>query len=176
MRAPQRSTRPIPLIFAGAILATVAFLSEGGPFFDRWAKDDASRVTSLYLAGDDRIFTGAGSHDRDRAEYRAQGVEGALVFGPYVTLEPGRYTVRWIGRAGQPSRPRFEVASMKDGVIAAHTRPLPASGSNAVLHSIDLKVARPIEGAEFRVIVGRGDALSVHAIELVALTGAPRQP
>lgn len=176
MNIPACRIQAIPMVMAGLILGTVAFLLEGGPFFNRWEKGGTSRVSSLYVAGDDRIFTDAGNYDKAAHEYRSREVEGPLVFGPYVGLAPGRYSVSWVGTVQQASQPRFEIVSMGGGVIAADTASLPPSRQVATLHNITFSLPHAAEGLEFRVIVKRTDALAVRAVELATLPPTPGQP
>jgi hypothetical protein len=166
-----RSAQIASSLACTAIAASVLFLSAHGPFFDPAAPAGQFRASTYYLVGDGRLQTVAGVLDAGKSEFTASDTEGVLVFGPYQTLDSGRYQVAWIGSAQKDSRPRFEVTSMKDGLIAVGNPRLAAGTRDAALQTLEFNVAHPVAGAEFRVLVGRGDAVSVHAVELTALAG-----
>lgn len=156
---------------AASLLAGMIALAQCGPFFHPWPQARTAAVGALYVAGDGRLATIAGRFDAARAEFSAADSEGVLLFGPYAGLDAGRYAVAWRGSAYKDSRPRFEITSA-GRLIAARAANLAAGTTDATLATIEFSLAKPAEGAEFRVLVGRGDAVAVNAVELTALATA----
>jgi hypothetical protein len=75
-----------------------------------------------------------------------------------------------------PSRPRFDVMVAGRGVLAESTAALAPNATPASLQSITFTLPEATSAAELRVIVGAGDALSIHQVELIALRAAPGIP
>ena len=92
---------------------------------------------------------------------RAVGKGGALVFGPYLPLETGRYTLI----EGASSGP-FSVDVMRSaGTAGLAAKGYPSAAGNPFgegsLAALDFDVAEDTEGVEFRVIVPEGADTSV---------------
>lgn len=85
---------------------------------------------------------------------RAKGEGGALVFGPYVSLKAGRYTLQVEGSSAGPFR--IDVAQRGGTVqvaakeFASATGRAPGKGS---LASLDFETTSDADGVEFRVVV-----------------------
>ena len=164
------------LALAAALVGMVSLLSFGGPFFNPWGQAPAKQVHALYFPGDGRIYTAVGEPDAAKRAFKSSGREGALQYGPYAALPPGRYRVTWQGTVQGPSRPRFDVVLAGSGVLTESTATLPPNDTPAPLHSITFTLAQPTSAAELRVLVGAGDALTINGVELVALSAAPGVP
>lgn len=159
------------LLMAAALLISMIALAQYGPFLHPWAQVRAGTVGALYLPGDRLLATLAGSFDAARAEFRTADSAGVLLYGPYASLDAGRYAVAWRGSAFKDSRPRFEITSSK-GLIATRTANLAAGTTGATLATIEFGLAAPAERVEFRMLVERDDAVAVHAVEVTALATA----
>jgi hypothetical protein len=161
------------LALAAAIVGIVSLLFFGGPFYTPWGAAPSKPVQAVYLPGDGRIYTSAGELDAAQRMFKSAGREGALLYGPYVALPPGRYRATWYGTVQRPSRPRFDVTLASRGVLTELTAALAPSNTPAPLQSITFALPQATSAAELRVIVSDDDALTINRVELVALSAAP---
>lgn len=82
----------------------------------------------------------------------AETPDGTVVWGPYITLPPGEYEVKF-GFAdmhiGAPDRVVIDV-SARNGRLILATRELPA-GADSGVQVLRFELTRPTDGVEFRV-------------------------
>ena len=133
---------------------------------------EAERMIPMSLAG-----------DTTRADPRASGglargstpirPDHIMFFGPYLSLDPGRYRVevalRLAAPAAEGNAARFEVAAQRARtIVAAMEVPavrLPADGTYATA-AITIETAERLRDVEFRVIVHEGADLLVDYVDL----------
>lgn len=104
-----------------------------------------------------------------------KGVSGPLMFGPYVPLEKGAYSVTFVLRIGETDRPKDEVASVD--VLAGggsrvlgveKIRAIDVRANGTVRRTIRFALSDTTFGVEFRVL--SSGAASVAALCDVSLT------
>jgi hypothetical protein len=154
------------LLLVAPVLAIIG-LASGGPFINPLCPNHAEPVIVEYLAGDTHIYTSAGIFDETKRAFRTDNKAGWLVFGPYLVLEPGRYSVSWSGVGRKGSRPEFEVYSEGGGIVAAEAHLIEATEGARFLKKIEFNTKSKINGAEFRVLVSASDELEVRSIKLI---------
>jgi hypothetical protein len=87
----------------------------------------------------------------------SNGQRGQLLYGPWVTLMPGRYRVEWYGRlvSARKNRPQGALDVIYDqGSHSVAETPLaiaPGSRVDGVLGALDFTLSSRLEGIEFRV-------------------------
>lgn len=124
----------------------------------------AGEVVIQLAADDERVKVGVG--ERSGGLVRASGTGGALVFGPYVPMDKGSYTLLVEGSSSGPFS--VDVTHSAGTVrIAAGEYPAAAASPDASLASLDFEVADAVEGVEFRVIVADGTDATVGSYKVV---------
>jgi hypothetical protein len=160
----QPNRLSLAIACAGGVL--LAVLAAGGPFFDMAHPAVARPVQLKFIPGDGMVVTAAGTYDPGTRTFATKHAEGALVYGPYMTLQPGHYAVSWTGVARRATASRFEVFSTRDGVIASSDTAVPVSAASAVLQRVEFDMPETRSGVELRVIVGAGDELAIDGVTL----------
>lgn len=167
--------KPVALIVGIAVVAVVAYLSLHHKPSTRTADAGVAGAASaaMRFTAKDALKTVVGKIDYEHGAVSSHGVAGVLVFGPYQKVAAGNYSVSWIGSVDSDSAPRFEATSMKSGVMAYAVPALHKSPSGSTLHTLSLRIAQPVDDAEFRVLVSGSDAVGIEAVELKPLAPVP---
>lgn len=165
LAAPSIPNRPA-LVVAGTAAILIAVLAAGGPFFDPAQGAATHPVVLQFIPGDGQIVTANGKLDRDAHAFISTQSAGALMYGPYIGLQPGRYVVTWTGKAGADASPKFDVFSAPRGVIASGNAP--AAPGSATLQRIAFELEDSQSEIEFRTFVEAGDDVSIDGISLEA--------
>ncbi|QQX83634.1 hypothetical protein JJQ59_14600 [Cupriavidus necator] len=146
----------------------------GGPFYRPICAPGQHGVVTQFIANDGHLYTASGKLNPGGSGFEATGRGGALLFGPYASLPPGRYRVTWYGEVQSPSAPRFDIVSAPGARTLAQAEvalPGPsgsAGGHPAALHSLTFATTTPVEGVETRVLVRENDRLVVSKVRLEA--------
>lgn len=164
-KSPGR-IKPVALALAVAIVAIIAYLTTVQTAVPGNGATDPSLGLSWFTPGDDRLQTVAGTIDKNAGTIASAAASGVLVYGPYLSMPAGRYTVSWIGSVQAPSAPHFDVVSLDVGVIASADATLATSPARTRLQTLAFTLPKPVKGAEFRIQIAATDALTVESIEV----------
>lgn len=142
--------------------------TEGGMVSASASKPVPGSIIVEVMANEDRMRV-TGSGEKIDGKVHATGVAGALIFGPYMPLMPGAYSLLIEGN----SRDKFDVDvvhSSGNKQIAArkYTAKSGNAAGNGSLAVLDFEVIEPVENAEFRVIVPDGADTTVTSYKLIA--------
>lgn len=134
---------------------------------NRSAELVAGSVVLEVHAGEERMQVSAG--EKTDGKVTATGVAGALIFGPYVPLPPGKYALLVEGASTTP----FAVdvvysAGSKQVAVQEYDAPSGRTVGSGSLAVLDFEVNEAIENAEFRVVVPDGADTTVTAYKVVA--------
>jgi hypothetical protein len=95
----------------------------------------------------------------------ATGEPGAIVYGPYITLPRGRYTVRWVGSViPSPGEVEFVVAAGGQDVLAQESLATAQPTSSAPLVELKFKLTESRKEIEFLVRSGHGGRVSLDEV------------
>lgn len=146
---------PAPAAAPEAVAQVVAAPAAGTVIVELAGSDDRMQVTS--------------SGEKSDGKIKATGVGGALVFGPYIALVPGKYSLLIEGGGtGQFNVDVVHAAGTKQVAAQGYTGPAAAAAGNGSLATLDFEVSEPIDGVEFRVIVPDGADTVVSSYKVVA--------
>jgi hypothetical protein len=156
-----------PGIFvACAAIIVIAVLAAGGPFFGMTRSAVPHPVHLKFLPGDEMVITSVGTLDPAAQTFTTKHTQGALVYGPYITLLPGHYAVSWTGTARAAGTARFEAFTTHTGAIASGNAPVAVSTETGLLQRIEFDVTETLPEVELRVLVGAADDLTIDGITL----------
>jgi hypothetical protein len=100
----------------------------------------------------------------------SDGKRGQLLFGPWMTLLPGRYRIEWYGRVAQIGK-RWRQGTLdvifdagNESIVEAPIAVSRAKGD--LLGALDFGLEKPIEGLEFRVRVEAQASVAVTKLRL----------
>lgn len=143
---------------------------------------EAERLSPMSTAAETTLADPAASAGAVRTAARSARRDGAVVFGPYLELGPGRYRATAALRLGSPAdgrAARFEVSRNRASdriaalnIPAAHLRD---DGLWSVA-AITFEIAEAIEDVEFRISAAPGVDLLIDYIELTPILPHPAAP
>lgn len=161
------SHKPTFAVLAATLVILIG-LASGGPFLNPLSPGNSKITHIQYIAGDNLISTSIGLFDvQKRVFMTTDNKNGALVFGPYLSLEPACYSVTWFGTVRKDSRPQFEIFSTVNGVVKSESRLISITKQNVPLQIIQFKNQIKMSAIEFRVLVNASDDLEIKSIDLV---------
>jgi hypothetical protein len=166
----QTGVTKFVLIVQVATLAVIAGLGLGGPFYNPLCLVDSINTQTEYIAGDGHLSTSVGSFDSLRQVFKTGAKDGALIFGPYLSIQSGRYSVTWFGTVSEDSEPQFEVFSATTGVLYSGKPMIKPTMNNVALHIIPFEIPIQTDGVEFRVLVSNRDKMDIHSVSLTTLS------
>jgi hypothetical protein len=127
--------------------------------------------SSISSAVEGKLSTLVGVRDA-KGVIQATGKSGYLVFGPYMPLGPGRYSLVAKGVLSGPGQQVGTIdVSMKAGSQILISKPIqPSAGGNAgELATLEFKLDAPATDVEFRILVQDQVTGSFTGYELTAL-------
>jgi hypothetical protein len=159
------------LIAQVVTLAVIAGFGLGGPFYNPLCPEYSINTQTEYIAGDGSIATSAGTFDSERQVYKTEAKNGALTYGPYISIPHGSNLVTWFGSVNKDSKPQFQVFSKTTGELSSGKPMLkPTMNNNVALHVIPFEIAAQTDGIEFRVLVSNRDKMDIHSVNLTTLS------
>lgn len=132
--------------------------------------DESFSRTASVLNG--AFHTQVGVADREAHTLSSVGRAGFLLFGPYISLGPGKYTVRWNGHVSMlpPSTKQGYVdVSTSNGrhiVMRKKLKLTPDDGGSSALAEITFMLTAPVHQVEFRMYVRSGVKLVLKSVSL----------
>ncbi len=119
-----------------------------------------------FSGGDPKLGTQVGL--RENGTIKANGQPGFLVYGPYVTLEPGVYRLLAKGSLVSPNKSLGTIDIAADtGKLILATKPIVADqGAAGSIVSLAFEVGNHITDAEFRINIAAQTTGSFIAYEL----------
>jgi len=129
-----------------------------------WGVDDISSPM-VFAAGD--LPSAVGDVDAAAGVIRSRGERGALQFGPYVTLTPGRYTIVWYGRVTSPGKMNVDVTTNRGrSVFKKRTVRHDRSAKERRLAELTFSIGEAKPRSEFRTHVDDQIGLELTRIEV----------
>lgn len=147
-------------------IAGIPYLGLNDEFYTPPCSQENGITQTEYIPGDGQIITASGKYSKTAKSFFSTGNEGALVWGPFVTLPPGRYRIEWFGAAAGQSEPTFEVYSLAAGLIKKSKSSIKKTTEHQPLQSIEFETSRKIVRAEFRLLISSTDNISVNRIRV----------
>jgi hypothetical protein len=136
------------------------------PFNLRWLDlplpDNDRKAFPLHIAANHlQLRHGKSVLEADRLV--ATGEPGPIVYGPYITLPRGNYTVRWIGSViPSPGELEFVVAAEGRDILAQDAyRTSEHPATNEALVQLTFKLDEPRKDVEFLVRTGHGGRVAL---------------
>jgi len=157
-----------------------------GPYLGRSVDEPPSEIVELRLPLEAGVF-GAGAYDltvpvthpslRTRATrpvpegLAATRASGAILWGPWIDLPPGRFRAEWYGRTKPGKRKRrgtLDViyAEGRETIAEAPLEALADDDSDRLLGQLDFALEEQIEGVEFRVRVDSSSGVTLTRLRL----------
>ncbi len=129
----------------------------------------------LFPAGHARLHSQVGSLDDDLLS--TTSMDGYLVFGPYVALPAGSYTLRLLGSVESPSQANFDVVAERGQKELIPASTLENEVQPGVIAERELYLDRAVQDMEVRLWVDAGAQLHFRALEIqvtdVSITPLP---